>query len=90
MTLNLTLYIQNIAINELYPVKISQKRGIICILTLNMTLNHLNNTINVFSSHNPIKRGITHAIALFGNNHIFANLTLKLTFDIKDNLESCK
>ena len=55
-----------------------------------MTFNHLNNTINVFSRHNPIKRGITHALALFDNNHIFAYLTVKLTFDLEDNLELCK
>ena len=55
-----------------------------------MTINHQNNTLNVFSSHNSMKRGITHALALFGNNHIFAHLTLKLTFGFEENLESCK
>ena len=55
-----------------------------------MTFYHQNNTTNLFSSHNPIKRGITHALALFGNNDIFAYSTLKLTIDLEDNLESWK
>ena len=47
-----------------------------------MAINQQNNIINVFSSHNdnPMKRGITHALALFCNNHIFAYLTLKITY----------
>ena len=45
-----------------------------------MTINHQNITINVFSSQNPMKRGITHALAVFCNNHIFAYLTLNITF----------
>ena len=60
------------------------------LLTLKMPINHQNNTINVFSSHNPMKRGITHAIALFCNNHIFAYLTLKMTFALEENIESWK
>ena len=55
-----------------------------------MTIKHQNNTINAFPSHNPMKRGITHALALLCNNHIFAYLTLKMTFDLEENLESWK
>ena len=57
-----------------------------------MAINQQNNIISVFSSHNdnPMKRGITQALALFCNNHIFAYLTLKITFDLEENLESVK
>ena len=60
------------------------------LLTSKMTFNNQNNTINVFSSQNPTERGNKNALAGFAKNHILFYLTLKLTFDLEENLESCK
>ena len=54
-----------------------------------MTFNHQSDTINVFSSQNPTKRGFKNALAIFGENLIFSYFTLKLTFDLEDNYLIC-
>ena len=49
-------------------------------LTLHMTLNNKDNTLNRFSSQNPMKkRYCTFFLALFGKTYIFSYLTLELT-----------
>ena len=49
-------------------------------MTLKMTLNPQNNTINGFSSQNPMKKVLQMFLALLVKNDIFTYLILKLTF----------
>ena len=57
-------------------------------MTLKMTLNHQNNTINRFFQLKSLENGYyTCAQMFFVKNDIFSYLTLKLTFDLEDDLE---